>query len=379
MLPGSTATLTAIITPDNASDREQAWSSSNPDVATVDRGTVTAVAEGPAVIRLALDDGDQTATCTVSVTSRQITMTSEWAGGVKIELAGSGPVAIDWGDGTTAVETLPAGISVFAHSYAENTSRTATITGGDITYIDCANNRLTTLDVRKNPALVELRCWNNRLKVLNVKNNPALTLLWCSSNLISLLDAAACTKLVTLYCYNNRISDLTIGNAADLHELICSDNRITSLNLRSCGKLVMLECKGNRLTGLDLENCTKLTTLNCVMNRLTALKLTGNTELVSLSCDINRIDELNVDTNTQLELLSCGFNQLTQLNLRSNTALRQISIRDNRFSDTQLDQTFETLHTGAVGRKTIQIGGNPGAGNCSISIASANGWEAINE
>lgn len=63
---GETATLTASVKPDNATNKTVTWSSSNQSVATVDQnGTVTAVAEGNTTITAKA--GDKSATCTVTV------------------------------------------------------------------------------------------------------------------------------------------------------------------------------------------------------------------------------------------------------------------------------------------------------------------------
>ncbi len=67
---GGTETLTATVAPDNATDKTVTWTSSNPSVATVENGVVTAVAPGTAVITVTTQDGNKTATCTVTVTAR---------------------------------------------------------------------------------------------------------------------------------------------------------------------------------------------------------------------------------------------------------------------------------------------------------------------
>lgn len=67
---GETETLTATVTPEDATNNEITWTSSKPEVATVDEdGKVTAVAEGTATITVTTDDGDKTATCEVTVTA----------------------------------------------------------------------------------------------------------------------------------------------------------------------------------------------------------------------------------------------------------------------------------------------------------------------
>ncbi len=72
---GDSSPLSAVVTPDNAADKNVKWSSSMTSVATVSSsGVVTGVAEGTAVIS-ALADGI-TGTCTVTVSTKFIPVTS---------------------------------------------------------------------------------------------------------------------------------------------------------------------------------------------------------------------------------------------------------------------------------------------------------------
>ena len=64
---GDSETLTATITPANATDKTVTWSTDNSSVATVSNGKVTAVAEGSATITVKTKDGNKTATCSVTV------------------------------------------------------------------------------------------------------------------------------------------------------------------------------------------------------------------------------------------------------------------------------------------------------------------------
>ncbi|WP_462426211.1 Ig-like domain-containing protein [Anaerotignum lactatifermentans] len=65
---GSSQTLTATVTPANATNKNVTWSSDNEAVATVDQnGTVTARNGGQAIITVTTADGSKTATCTVNV------------------------------------------------------------------------------------------------------------------------------------------------------------------------------------------------------------------------------------------------------------------------------------------------------------------------
>ena len=66
---GEKSTLTVAVLPENASDKTIKWSSDDSSIATVDDGTVTAVAAGETTVKASA--GGKTATCKVSVTKEE--------------------------------------------------------------------------------------------------------------------------------------------------------------------------------------------------------------------------------------------------------------------------------------------------------------------
>jgi uncharacterized protein YjdB len=70
MLVNDTITLTATVSPSNATNKNVAWTSDSPDVATVDpnSGLVTAVGVGTATITATADDGNSYSSCEIEVT-----------------------------------------------------------------------------------------------------------------------------------------------------------------------------------------------------------------------------------------------------------------------------------------------------------------------
>lgn len=64
---GEPSTLTATVEPNNATNKNVSWSSSDPEVATVADGVVTPVKAGAATITVTAEDGEYSATCKVTV------------------------------------------------------------------------------------------------------------------------------------------------------------------------------------------------------------------------------------------------------------------------------------------------------------------------
>ena len=57
-----------------------------------------------------------------------------------------------------------------------------------LTYLPCANNNLTTLDLSCNVNLTELSCSQNKLTSINLSKNTKLEALWCVNNKLTSLD-----------------------------------------------------------------------------------------------------------------------------------------------------------------------------------------------
>jgi len=67
LIVGETATLKATVHPEDATNKHVSWSSSNPNLATIDNGIVTAKEKGTAIITVTTEEGKYKAECTVTV------------------------------------------------------------------------------------------------------------------------------------------------------------------------------------------------------------------------------------------------------------------------------------------------------------------------
>ncbi len=99
METGDRYTLQATVLPSNASDKSVSWSSNNESVATVNnKGKITAVSAGQAIITVITTDGGLTASCSVNVTQKNVPAT-----GVKLNY---NELELSVGDSESLVATV---------------------------------------------------------------------------------------------------------------------------------------------------------------------------------------------------------------------------------------------------------------------------------
>ena len=114
-------TLVATVAPENATNKSVTWESSDPAVATVENGVVTAVAQGEATITIKTVDGEFTDECVVTVSAATKTMTS-----ISVE----GPDKVEYTEGDLLDLT---GLVVTAHYDDQSTE---VLTAGYTTSIE---------------------------------------------------------------------------------------------------------------------------------------------------------------------------------------------------------------------------------------------------
>ncbi|MCO4814613.1 MAG: hypothetical protein KC454_07860 [Flavobacteriales bacterium] len=178
----------------------------------------------------------------------------------------------------------------------------------NLTYLDCSNNSLASLDLTQNIDLSFLSCYNNQITSLNVTEN---ILLCC------------------LYCGNNQLTSLDVTQNIDLLYFTCEKNQLTSLDVTQNPVLDIFGCGWNQLTSLDVTQNSVLNRLGLVHNQITVLDVTQNTILYSLQCEFNQLTSLDVTQNSDLSALNCHDNQFTSLDLSQNPALTFLKCWNN--------------------------------------------------
>ncbi|MBT4344633.1 MAG: hypothetical protein HOD68_01045 [Flavobacteriales bacterium] len=102
-----------------------------------------------------------------------------------------------------------------------------------LTYLNCSNNQLTSLDVSSNTVLTELKCVTNQLTILDVSQNTALTSLNCGNNQLTSIDVSGATALSFLRVSENQLTILDVSTNTALTFLYCLYNQLINLDLRN--------------------------------------------------------------------------------------------------------------------------------------------------
>lgn len=327
--------LSVSVLPANATDKTIIWASSKPHVASVDpkSGWVLGVSPGQAVITATARNGGKTDDCVVTVIpehSEVLDAITDPAFKAYVihcmhnpqegtNVNGEDITYPKWdtnGDGILSVEEA-AGVTYICVSGGYDEKPVISMSGLGyfigLTDLDCSYNKLTALDVSKNPKLKRLICDGNEIDALDVSDNYLLTVLSCGANKLGELNVSQNPAISVLYCNRNQLTELNVSQNPKLTQFDCSANQLSELNVEINTLLSTLFCSNNQLTELNVNGNHALTFFFCGGNRLTGLDLSANTALTTLQCHGNQLVDLNISTNIALSELWCYNNKLSSL------------------------------------------------------------------
>lgn len=426
---GQKKSLTAVITPVEATNQNMTWSSRNTNIATVNEtGVVKAVSPGKTIILVTTEDGGFTAFCSVtvneekedntvhvtdvlldrykcimgvgqqctlvatvipdSVRNRNVIWSSDNPGIATVDETGT-VTAIATGQTRITVTTRQDHITAtcevevseyenialyFDPKFAAKLKEMGYIDDADFFSADLVNNiKELNLDETK-----ENKAANKVLSsIRGISYFTALEKLSCrNNNLDSLYDITQTqmSQLKELNLSNNNFSSLDVSNCTSLKILYVDSCQLTSLNVRGCTVLLYLHCRDNNLTTLNLSGCaSKLYSLKCSDNSLTTLDLSGCTELRSFYCSGNNLTTLNLSSSKWLSEFGCGDNKnLTTLNLSGCGELRTIACWNCNLSSLNLS----SIHVNDWQWYYLNCTGNPGSnGEFVVTVYAKGCWQ----
>jgi Leucine-rich repeat (LRR) protein len=373
---GETFELTATVAPNSATNKTLEWTSSNPAVASVSNGTVTAIAIGEAVITVKTVDVGKTATCNVAVvtpvsgvnlsaTDTILTIGETFVLTATVVPDNATDKTLEWTSSNTTVASVSDG-TVTALAVGEAVITVKTVDGNKTASCNVSiEHPKITMITGASPVFVGLSGYGTAIVNFGDEYSETHTL--------------TCTGcwMSTIYTYTDLFEYHTITvSGTKIVGLRCFSSGLTTLDISKNTALTDISCTNNQLSTLDVSKNTALTDISCSRNQLSVLDVSKNTALTSLDCYNNQLSALDVSKNTALTSLYCNDNQLTALDVSKNTALRKLSCYNNQLSADALNTLFSSLHSNTIqgSSKEIGIRNNPGTNSCDRSIATNKGW-----
>lgn len=136
-----------------------------------------------------------------------------------------GNIQIDWGNGIKETFSISNIWKNIRGTVAVNNA-TIKIYGERFTYLDCSQNKLTSLSVVNNPDLTTLGCHVNAISEINLQSNVLLKSFSAYTNSLTAIDVSKNTKLERLILSINKLTYLSVKNNIYLDELYCDRNLI---------------------------------------------------------------------------------------------------------------------------------------------------------
>jgi len=370
---GVSDSLIATVLPQNASNKIVSFSSSAPDVATVNNaGLVEAVSMGTATITATTANGNHTATCVVTVTfapSSGIILNKDlltlFVGDTATLTATVQPATalntFTWSNSSESVASFDTAKGLITAKSLGTTTITATTGDGN----HKATCTVTVIPKQRQMSMVTSKSGEVKIYLEGfgsatvdwgdgTKNTYALSgwLNHIYSGTSKHLITITGEKITFLSCNENELTSLDVSKNPALTILICQANQLTSLDISNNIAIKTLGCGGyyvgnkliaNQITSLDISRNPELIDLECGSNPLSRLDVSNNPVLKYLTCVNLQITSLDVSKNTVLEYLHCGWNELTSLDISSNPALTELECSNTPLS--RLDVSKKTALT----------------------------------
>ena len=177
-----------------------------------------------------------------------------------------------------------------------------------LTTLNCNSNALTSLTVTGCTGLTQFQCYSNPnlTGITGLSDCVNLTYLDMAACKFSTINVSALTKLTTLRCNSNQLTTLNVSAMSSLKYIYCYGNNLTTLDVTGCTSLQGLRCYGNSslATITGLANCTNITYLDCEDCDIT--ELTGVNNMTNITTLLARNNKLTTLILTIKHLLLLG-------------------------------------------------------------------------
>lgn len=400
---GKSATLSAIVSPSNATDKSVSWSSSNVSVATVSSsGVVTAKKSGTATITAKTNDGGKTATCKVTVTDKAVSVTGVTISPSSLSIAVgqtsklSANISPDnatnknvtWSSNNTSVATVSSDGTVTAKSVGTTTITCITQDGAKkaTCIVSVQNTAIAVTGVSIDKTTMNLLVGNTGTLHATIypSNASNQSVTWLSSNTSvatvsssGVVTAKAVGSVVITVKTNNNCtakcsvsvsnSDVSIVNIPDNKfkrylRIYYDTDKDGEISDKEAENITSISVKGSEGYASDkiyslvgIEHMPNLTKIVCDNNMIEEIDLSNNKELLYLSCNYNQLTSLEVSSNTKLQELYCYNNKLSSLYVSDDYALTTLLCDFNNLTTLNVANNTKLFYLSCISNKLTGI------------------------
>lgn len=396
--------LIADIIPSNTTNKEINWTSSNPEIASIDKtGKIHAIKEGKTIVTVSTKIGNKTDNYEITIKEKIIPIES-----ISLEYNGK---TIKNGDIVSLViNILPINTTNRNIKWTSDKPEIASVNeDGQVSFLKDGKVTITATSINNNVKgtielattveefcnipdnffkLALLNYWINPSKKLDanedgeishseaksithliiaeknisnlagIENFVNLTHLDCYNNNLKHIDISKCINIIDLRCGYNQIENIDLSNLSNLEHLNIYHNLIQSIDLTKCPKIKYLNLwQCHLLTSLDLTNCTELENLDCSCRELKSVDISQCTKLKYLECKSSKIKELNTTNCSKLETINVCNSQVQSLDLSNCTELRVLEVAGCELNSLDLSSStkLETLTCFVNNLKSLDV------------------------
>lgn len=223
------------------------------------------------------------------------------------------------------------------------------------------SSNITSLDLTKNKALVQLQASDNKITSLKLPKSKALEELSIDGNMLTELDLSGYTNLRMIIAYGNKLRSLKLPRRSSLEELVVSGNELPHIGVPDSPNLTNVDLGNNPIVSFILAN-PNLTMLNISGTKISNFDPVGLPNLERLVASDLTFNRLNLSANKSLEVLDISGANLKALDISGNRSLSYLWVRNSNLTTLDISnntnlESFEFSPT-VLTEENIRIGQN---------------------
>ena len=367
------------------------WSVENPNVASVDNGTVRALNAGTTNVyaEATINGVKKTALCTITVNPEGLRFTdpnlpkrilqlhpeidTNKDGAITPEealLLTELDLEIKDKTKATAEEKITSidGIELFTNltflnlknQFIKDATPVEALKKLEKLYI--TYTEIPSIQVKEMPELRDLRLFGNKnIKEIDVRSNTKLDTLYIQDTQISEIDVTNNKELIDLNVNRTNLTRLILADLPKLNQVLAVKCQISSVSFKGLPAIKKIYIDNNQLTRVNLKDLPALMHLSVYNNKLQTLEL-DLPKLMFLHTHENELKSIDLSKLPMLFHLDIDKNPLVKIDLSSNKIIRdlrseyiptleEINLRNGEYNE---DAQYE-IKEGNTGLKRILV------------------------